>query len=727
MPRRKNNKNPEKNRFRWAIAIGAAVVLIAAVGAFFALSSGSNSRTAEAATGDVLAPPSATIDENCVISILNRSARVKPDGSWRIDNLPANLGRVRARVTCIRDGEVESGQSDLFSIEANVVNGFNSEIPLGVVDPIPTSIEITADSTVLANVGDTTQLTVTATFPDGSTRDVSAASDGTNSNPEVVSVSPTGQVTALASGTVVISALFEGVLGLIQIQVVLDGDSDRDGVPDDLELANGLDPRNGVDGLEDPDVDGLTNKEELVDVGSDMRISDTDGDSLLDGEEVSEANGYVTSALIADSDGDGVRDGLEIATGSDPTNAISVNLAGALDSIEVTPSDFFLSVDPSVGDSSQQVITTGHLADGTDIDLTSTARGTSYSSSDLTICNFGGQPGQVFAGNDGTCLVTVENSGHSASVTVVVRSFAPFGITSIAIPGYANNVDAVSDDFAYVAAGSAGLQVVNVSNLLGSPNLPSGRIVGSLDTPGTSIDIKVVGNLAYIADGEAGLHIVDISNPTNPATRGTVDTPGTAQDLAVVGDKVYIADGGGGLQIIDVGNPSAPRILGSVATDRNAKGVDVSGNLAVVAANVDFLVIDVADATNPQIVGRINQAGNLKDLVVRGNQAYVAAYTSGFLVVDFSTPENPKILSRISSRGRRGFVPRDVALSGQFALAAEQLFPNVVAIADIGDPNEARFRDTLDLAPLGDYAGTGIALTGRFVYVCKRSAIMGHF
>ena len=33
-------------------------------------------------------PVSAQLTQDCVVSILNRTARVQPDGSWRIDNVP---------------------------------------------------------------------------------------------------------------------------------------------------------------------------------------------------------------------------------------------------------------------------------------------------------------------------------------------------------------------------------------------------------------------------------------------------------------------------------------------------------------------------------------------------------------------------------------------------------------------------------------------------------------
>lgn len=64
----------------------------------------------------------------------------------------------------------------------------------------------------------------------------------------------------------------------------------------------------------DKDEDGLTNGEEK-DLGTDPKIADTDGDGLLDGEEVNTA---LTDPLVADTDADGLVDGDEDAAGCDP-------------------------------------------------------------------------------------------------------------------------------------------------------------------------------------------------------------------------------------------------------------------------------------------------------------------------------------------------------------------------------------------------------------------------
>jgi hypothetical protein len=95
--------------------------------------------------------------------------------------------------------------------------------------------------------------------------------------------------------------------------------------------------------VEDIDRDGLGRRQEKA-YGTDINLADTDGDGLLDGEEV---NLYKTSPLVADSDGDGLSDGAEVLDyGSNPL-ALDSDGDCLSDEMEV----FGLGTDPSVEDS----------------------------------------------------------------------------------------------------------------------------------------------------------------------------------------------------------------------------------------------------------------------------------------------------------------------------------------------------------------------------------------
>lgn len=148
------------------------------------------------------------LDDNCVVSILNRTIQVDKDGSWSMPNVPSTMGQIRARATCVRNGATTSGQTDYFNITNNGITEVG-EIKFGSLDPIPTALVITVPNPTLTSAGATTQLSVTSQYSDGSSNDVTASSSGVNyssSNPAVATVSANGLVTAVASGSIIVVA-----------------------------------------------------------------------------------------------------------------------------------------------------------------------------------------------------------------------------------------------------------------------------------------------------------------------------------------------------------------------------------------------------------------------------------------------------------------------------------------------------------------------------------------
>ncbi len=656
----------------------------------------------------------AQLNDKCVVSILNRSVQARLDGTWILPNVPSNFGRVRARATCTENGLTRSGESAYFTLSANQSVDI-PRITLGPTTPIPTSITITSPFSQLTPQQRTTQLTVTATYTGAPNRNLTSSSTGTTytiSNRAIATITPDGLVTAVASGAVVIQAANEGTQGLFFLQVVLTGDSDNDGIPDDVEIREGLNPNDPTDALADLDNDGLTNRQELMQYGTQIRNRDTDGDGLSDGEEVNGLNGFTSDPLVVDTDGDGVSDFLETTIArTNPRDATSVNYGAVTTRIDVTPTIFTLTVNTLNPIAFTQLNVIATLTNNTTLDLTARSRGTQYASSDLNICNFGAQDGRVFAGQTGSCNVTVSAAGRTVVVPGTIRTFQPAALSQITIPGYANNVD-VQGGYAYVAAGATGLQVVNVSN----PATPI--IVAARDTAGNANDVRIVGTFAYIADGTNGLVIMNIANPLNPVIVGTVDTPGEAVDVFVSGTFAYIADGGSGLSIANVTNPAAPILVSTTATGGIARGVAVRDNVAVVVCDTTntFRTYNVTNPSLPVALGSLNLTGSLKDVAISGTLAAVAALTGGTPFVDISNPAQPVLRGTVPSGFGDGLVPRDVEFGIGFAIVSEQLFPNAAGFIDYGTVTSPNRRGILDFSQYGTYAGTGLALSGALVF-----------
>ncbi len=715
---------------------GLSIVAVVAFCCLSLCSARSQEQTGTFPNGVILPlpPVPSLLDDTCVVSVLNRSTQVNRDGSWILPTIPANFGPVRARATCLRNGVAVFGQSDRFTVGTNQAVNL-PDITLGNTTPIPSGISINATPTMLTQAGQTTQLTTMATYSDGSRQNISASSTGTlyrTSNASIAVISSEGLVTAVSSGTVLIQALNEGEQGIINIQVVLAG-ANNGGIPNSWILSNFCpnfsagtpcpqltDPAFPA---EDPDHDGLTNLQEFQ-FGTDPNNPDTDGDGLTDGQEVLV---YQTNPLLFSTDGTGISDGIEVQTGT-IGGTLAAKLAKALQSLEVKPSSFALVVNSLAQQGSQQLSVIGHLIDGkTTIDLTSTQEGTNYSSSDLTVCNFGAPDGAIFAGNAGACTITASNSGFTATASGTVTSFSPTALGSIAIPGFANGV-AVNGNYVFVAAGSGGIQVVNATDRT------KPTIVATLPLAGNANNIRVVGNLAFVAAGTAGLEIIDVTNPLSPALRSTLNTSGTALDVNIQGNVAYVANSTG-LFLANVTNPSTPLQLSLLPLSGLIRGVSVdpAQGIAVVAADTNGVyVVDVSNAGSPALLGQLSTI-NAHEVAIQGNYAFAAdfellsaPYQNSVASIDISKPLAPTLVSAITNKALGG-VQNDLVLAGNLAFGACVSFaPDGIPITDISDPTDLLSRSILRFSPGTDY-GMGISIDKSYAYLVADSTTFNRF
>lgn len=209
----------------------------------------------------------------------------------------------------------------------------------------------------------------------------------------------------------------------------------------------------------------------------------------------------------------------------------------------------------------------------------------------------------------------------------------------------------LAGDYAYVACGSVGVKVFNLSN----PAAPT--LAGSYDTPGQAWSVRIVGNVLYVADGTVGVRILNVSNPAAITSTGSLATPTAVRDVAVVGTMVYAA-GGGGLHVIDAGNPAAPALLGSYTSGYpfSPLKVRVANNVAYVAASSGGLwTFNVSNPASPVKLGSIASCGSSSaatlGVAVAGNIAYVANGAGGLHVVNISNPSAPMLVNSVVSAG----------------------------------------------------------------------------
>jgi hypothetical protein len=250
-----------------------------------------------------------------------------------------------------------------------------------------------------------------------------------------------------------------------------------------------------------------------------------------------------------------------------------------------------------------------------------------------------------------------------------------FRIYSIAIPSIplllgfyplSNITDMkIVGNTAYVANGTGGLHIINVSNPAGPVRL-GGYIASKIDplfqTPytGSIYDVEVKDNIVYVMNqgGSVGAvyrDILDVTNPASPILHASSSYGGYGAYayMAIVDDFAYLIKGWqenpGYLSIEDISDPLMPIELGSHSLQVSSIHCDpyVSGDRAYCAMSDGLQIWDVSNPASMARIGIVDSLPNIQDIQVVGNTSYVAT-TDGLELFDLSNATMPVKLGATS-------------------------------------------------------------------------------
>ena len=293
---------------------------------------------------------------------------------------------------------------------------------------------------------------------------------------------------------------------------------------------------------------------------------------------------------------------------------------------------------------------------------------------------------------------------------------------------------AANRDFAYIAAGEAGLLVFNVSD----PSQP--RPVGRLPLQGSASDIVLAGDYAYVANEGvgaeanvifAGLDVIDIRQPALPVQVAHLESTGRAVQVAVSGTRVLIVNGGystengytgTGVEVIDVEDPGRPRRIGRIDATGQVSALAASGDLACVidqgkltGGSYYLSVIHLAGSEGPRKVGQYQVYGGAIALAMVGNLAYLAQ-NSSLTVIDLALPARPRKLGETWLDGAWGEIG-GIAVSGSNAFLAGA---REVCVVNISNPTVPVQTSCQQIAtPDNGFASpkmSGLAMSGSRLY-----------
>ncbi|WP_197484237.1 LVIVD repeat-containing protein, partial [Halioglobus sp. HI00S01] len=651
-----------------------------------------------------------TIDQDCVVSVLNRTVRAESNGTFSLPNVPSSMGRIRARATCVRDGETLSGETDYFEVDA----GGSDEVGIFFLDspePVPDRLIIENGGLIqFYSIGSGQNLQVSAIYPSGQSLTNPEGLNFSVSNPATVEIDSAGRITAKAAGSAVITARKDGVVALASVLVSTTGDTDGDGIADDIEVSLGLNPNDPIDGKEDWDSDGLANHLEVT-YGTGMEVADTDGDGVEDGEEVFPGqDGFTSDPLKTDTDNDGIPDGLELLAGTDPSDAADGDVSSLIVNFNVSPDSIAYTVNTVDGEQFVSLSVTAELIDGTVLDVTSQS---SYGIDDLLVCTPGGagEPGFIYLSGSGDCAVTVNYASQEQVVPITVDRFDPVDLGVLAIGSSTHNVTVGPNGRYVYVAHSGGMSVVDARQPENS------RVVGTLSTASAN-DIRVSGNTAYLASGTAGVVAVDITDPTAPIEISRYDTIGEAADLQLESSNLlYVADGTGGVLILDVADPAAMIERGWIVTSASARGiaVDEEQGIAAIAMGTDGLELaDISEPTAASVISSLS-GGDVRDVEFHEGAVILADFSRSLVTVDVSNPNAP-VLGAAMATAEGGRL-NDVAIAGDLSFGADTQFVNGVPVAYLQPPAVPLLRAFIDFSSYDDANGTGIAVTNDLVFL----------
>jgi len=190
-----------------------------------------------------------------------------------------------------------------------------------------------------------------------------------------------------------------------------------------------------------------------------------------------------------------------------------------------------------------------------------------------------------------------------------------------------------------------------------------------------------VGDLAYLADGSVGLRVIDVSRPSMPVQRGSLALPG-ASDVAVERGLAYVTSNApasrfapamGSLHSVDVSKATAPRALGSLELTWVAREIQVADGIAHLVTAPSFILngrprfvslraIDVSDPAHPHELGALPLSAATSLELVNGF-VYVAD-GSTLRILDFG-PEYRRPVSPVAIDVKPGDARNAIDPSGR--------------------------------------------------------------
>ncbi len=249
------------------------------------------------------------------------------------------------------------------------------------------------------------------------------------------------------------------------------------------------------------------------------------------------------------------------------------------------------------------------------------------------ILGFYGLPGPITSViSSGDYVYALNSSDFRADILMAQKTGDRFdSVGHYYTPGTAQK-GLVYNDTLYLAAGSEGLEVIDISD---PANLYRVR---HYSAP-SGLDVAIKDGYAYLAAASSGVRIFDITKPDDIPV-ATINTPGLATCVRINENLLYIAVVfADGIQIYDISNPEGPVYITSFG-DEVCQELEISNS--VLFSSSSLTGIDAFDITTdslaPVLLKKYIPISNPLEIAVSDNLLITALGYSGIEVVDITNP-----------------------------------------------------------------------------------------
>lgn len=186
-------------------------------------------------------------------------------------------------------------------------------------------------------------------------------------------------------------------------------------------------------------------------------------------------------------------------------------------------------------------------------------------------------------------------------------------------------------NYAYVAAGTSDLVVIDVSNPFDMNK------IGSPSLSGDPISLRRAGRYIFTGTSLGELHILDLSDPSSPQLKKTLTlSSDSVSDMVADGDYLYVANRSGGLYVYRIEKPEEPEPLKRLTNLGTVTSLCLYGKRLLVGTSEGNLrVLVMANPIVPEEEGSLTgesfkMAERFPEFgVVKGNEISILSYSWG--------------------------------------------------------------------------------------------------